>query len=82
MEYPKLKRAVRKQCQPFAASIELIEDKASGTQLIQELVAGSLHTVTARPPCTASDSNLGRCPDCEHSYRNERHRDDRRHANS
>ena len=34
MEYPELKRAVREQCQAFAASVVLIEDKASGTQLI------------------------------------------------
>ena len=40
MEYPELKRAVREQCEAFEASVVLIEDKASGTQLIQELVAG------------------------------------------
>src|SRR6516165_4188375 len=39
MEYPELKRAVREQAQAFAAEVVLIEDKASGTQLIQELVA-------------------------------------------
>ena len=38
MEYPELKRAVREQCQAFDANVVLIEDKASGTQLIQELV--------------------------------------------
>jgi hypothetical protein len=31
MEYPELKRAVREQAQAFAASVVLIEDKASGT---------------------------------------------------
>jgi phage terminase large subunit-like protein len=36
MEYPELKRAVREQCQAFDASVVLIEDNASGTQLIQE----------------------------------------------
>jgi hypothetical protein len=81
MEYPKLKRGVRRQCQAVAASVVLIEDTASGTQLIQKLVAEGLHAVTARPPRTASDSNRGRCPHCEHAYRNERRRDDRRHAN-
>jgi hypothetical protein len=35
MEYPELKRAVREQCEAFAASVVLIEDKASGTQLIR-----------------------------------------------
>ena len=39
MEYPELKRAVREQCQAFDANVVLIEDKASGTQLIQELAA-------------------------------------------
>jgi hypothetical protein len=36
--YPDLKRAVREQHRLFGASTVLIEDKASGTQLIQELV--------------------------------------------
>jgi len=36
MEYPELKRAVREQCKAFAANVVLIEDKASGTQLIQK----------------------------------------------
>ena len=39
LEYPALKRAVREQQSLFNASEVLIEDKASGTQLIQELVA-------------------------------------------
>src|SRR6516165_5813001 len=38
MEYPELKRAVCEQCAAFAADVVLIEDKASGTQLIQELI--------------------------------------------
>ena len=38
MEYPELKRAVCEQAQAFAASVVLIEDKASRTQLIQELI--------------------------------------------
>jgi phage terminase large subunit-like protein len=38
MEYPELKRAVYEQAQAFAASVVLIEDKASRTQLIQELI--------------------------------------------
>jgi predicted phage terminase large subunit-like protein len=37
MGYPDLKRAVREQAQMFGPKIILIEDKASGTQLIQEL---------------------------------------------
>jgi hypothetical protein len=46
MEYPELKRAVREQCQAFEASVVLIEDKASGTQLIQK----GLHAVTRYQP--------------------------------
>ena len=50
MEYPELKRAVCEQCAAFEASVVLIEDKASGTQLIQELVADGQHTVTRYQP--------------------------------
>jgi predicted phage terminase large subunit-like protein len=50
MEYPELKRAVREQCEAFAASVVLIEDEASGTQLIQELAADGLHAVTRYQP--------------------------------
>jgi predicted phage terminase large subunit-like protein len=50
MEYPELKRSVREQCQAFDASVVLIEDKASGTQLIQQLVAEGLHAVTRYQP--------------------------------
>ena len=50
MEYPELKRAVCEQCQAFEASVVLIEDKASGTQLIQELVEQGLHAVTRYQP--------------------------------
>jgi predicted phage terminase large subunit-like protein len=50
MEYPELKRVVREQCEAFAADVVLIEDKASGTQLIQELVADGVHAVTRYQP--------------------------------
>jgi predicted phage terminase large subunit-like protein len=50
MEYPQLKRAVREQCEAFQASVVLIEDNASGTQLIQELVAEGVHAVTRYQP--------------------------------
>ena len=50
MEYPELKRAVCEQREAFEASVVLIEDKASGTQLIQELVAEGLHAVTRYQP--------------------------------
>jgi predicted phage terminase large subunit-like protein len=50
MEYPELKRAVREQYERFNPAVVLIEDKASGTQLIQELIAEGLHTVTRYRP--------------------------------
>jgi predicted phage terminase large subunit-like protein len=50
MEYPELKRAMREQCQAFDASVVLIEDKASGTQLIQELIQEGLQPVTRYQP--------------------------------
>jgi predicted phage terminase large subunit-like protein len=50
MEYPELKRAVCEQCEAFGATVVLIEDKASGTQLIQELVHEGLHAVTRYQP--------------------------------
>jgi predicted phage terminase large subunit-like protein len=50
MKYPELKRAVREQARAFDASVVLIEDKASGIQLIQELVAEGLHAVTRYQP--------------------------------
>jgi len=50
MEYPELKRAVREQRDAFEASVVLIEDKASGTQLIQELIQEGLHAVTRYQP--------------------------------
>ena len=46
LEYPALKRAVREQHNLFAANVVLIEDKASGTQLIQELIAEGCYGVT------------------------------------
>ena len=50
MEYPELKRAVREQRQMFDASVVLIENKASGTQLLQELIHDGLHAATAFEP--------------------------------
>jgi predicted phage terminase large subunit-like protein len=52
LEYPALKRAVREQQSLFHASVVLIEDKASGTQLIQELITDGFHPVTGyKPEC-------------------------------
>ena len=49
MECPELKRAVRDQHERFRPSVVLIEDKASGTRLIQELVAGGLYATSHQP---------------------------------
>ncbi|MGH7194925.1 MAG: phage terminase large subunit, partial [Candidatus Saccharimonadales bacterium] len=50
MEYPELKRAVRAECQHFKADVVLIEDHASGTQLIQELIDEGMWAVTRYRP--------------------------------
>src|SRR5437868_5451775 len=50
LEYPALKRAVREQQSLFHATVVLIEDKASGTQLIQELIIDGCHGVTRYQP--------------------------------
>ena len=50
LEYPALKRAVLEQQSLFEASVVLIEDKASGTQLIQDLIADGCHGVTRYHP--------------------------------
>src|ERR1700719_4238035 len=50
LEYPALKRAVREQQNLFQATEAPIEDKASGTQLIQELIADGCHGVTRYQP--------------------------------
>jgi predicted phage terminase large subunit-like protein len=50
LEYPELKRAVRAQYARFSADVVLIEDKASGTQLIQELVEDGLWAATRYRP--------------------------------
>ena len=43
--YPELKQAVCEQAKAFGAKTILIEDKASGTQLIQDLVADGVHGI-------------------------------------
>ena len=46
MEYPELKRVVRAHALELQAKNVLIEDRASGTQLIQELKHEGLRTLT------------------------------------
>jgi predicted phage terminase large subunit-like protein len=48
--YPDLKRAVLEQAEVHRATLVLVEDKASGTQLIQELVKEGLRIVSAVKP--------------------------------
>ena len=48
--YPELKRAVREQAEAFEAKTVLIEDKAPGTQLIQDLISEGMHKVTKYAP--------------------------------
>ena len=50
LAYPELKRAVREQRELFKPTAILVEDKASGTQLIQELIADGLSAVTRYAP--------------------------------
>ena len=50
MEYPDLKRAVKEQALIQRASAVLIEDKASGTQLIQELTMENVSGITRYEP--------------------------------
>ncbi len=52
LEYPDLKRAVREQQRLFNANLVLIEDMASGTQLIQELIVDGCYAVRSyKPEC-------------------------------
>jgi predicted phage terminase large subunit-like protein len=48
--YPDLKRAVREQAGAFDPQTIMIEDKASGTQLIQELVNEGMHAIKKYEP--------------------------------
>lgn len=45
LNYPELKRAVREQARRFKPNVVLIEDKASGTQLIQDLKNEGLYFI-------------------------------------
>jgi predicted phage terminase large subunit-like protein len=50
LSYPDLKRAVRDQSDFFNTKTILIEDKASGTQLIQDLITEGIHGVQRYEP--------------------------------
>ena len=60
MDYPDLKRAVQEQCERFRPTNILIEDKASGTQLIQELIREGMYGVTRyEPPRKSHEAAFG-----------------------
>ncbi|MGA2103356.1 MAG: phage terminase large subunit [Candidatus Sulfotelmatobacter sp.] len=50
LEYPQLKRTVQRQADLFHASTILVEDKASGTQLIQDLIQDGMYGLTPYEP--------------------------------
>lgn len=50
MDYPELKRSVTEQATRFKATTVLIEDKSSGTPLIQELRREGSHAIKAYQP--------------------------------
>ena len=58
LNYPDLKRAVREQACRLHADIVLIEDKASGTQLIQDLQNDGMCGVEPYAPPPGSDKTL------------------------
>ncbi len=54
LNYPDLRRAVREHAQQWRADVILIEDKASGTQLIQDLRADGVYSVKPFTPLPGS----------------------------
>lgn len=50
LDYPELKRAVVEQASIFQPNVILIEDKGSGTQLLQELIHEGIHAAKAYTP--------------------------------
>jgi predicted phage terminase large subunit-like protein len=50
LDYPELKRRVRDEQSRWQADVVLIEDRASGTQLIQELRDEGMHAATSYRP--------------------------------
>jgi predicted phage terminase large subunit-like protein len=58
LNFPDLRRAVQEQCEKYDAEIVLIEDKASGTQLIQDLKNEGLCGIKPYEPLPGSDKIL------------------------
>jgi len=55
LNYPELKRKVRELAKTYSPRVILIEDKASGTQLIQDLKADGMYRVKPYPPPPGTD---------------------------
>ena len=49
MEFPELKRTVSEMAARWKADVVLVEDKASGTQLVQQLVSENVRKIQAAP---------------------------------
>jgi predicted phage terminase large subunit-like protein len=58
LNYPELRRAVADQARPYRPHAILIEDKASGTQLIQDLRADGVFSVKAYEPPPSTDKTM------------------------
>jgi predicted phage terminase large subunit-like protein len=58
LNYPDLKRKVKELAKQYDARVVLIEDKASGTQLIQDLKADYVHGITAYVPPSGTDKTM------------------------
>jgi predicted phage terminase large subunit-like protein len=58
MDYPTLKRAVAEQAQLWSARVIVIEDKASGTQLIQELGCEGVYNIQRYQPGPNQDKTM------------------------
>lgn len=50
VDYPELKRAVKEQANAFGPRVILIEDRASGTQLLQELIHEGVYAAQSYKP--------------------------------
>ncbi len=58
LDYPGLKRAVKRQAQLHRPTIISIEDKASGTQLIQEMKLEGVYGIKPYEPPTGTDKTM------------------------
>jgi predicted phage terminase large subunit-like protein len=58
LDYPELRRTVKQHAEFYGAKNILIEDKASGTQLIQDLQADGVHGTTRYEPKNNMDKTM------------------------